>query len=296
MPQGAILSHAFLVQIGDKMNLRKIKNKYTPVVIGAVVSYLFLIKPSGRNHEDRKYFKKYLYAHRGLHDNSSDAPENSKEAFKRAVMEGYGVELDVQLSADKVPVVFHDETLERVCSVKGKVSDYTYNELKEFKLFNSEERIPRLRDVLKIIDGKVPLIVEIKMPNDDTSVCTITQPILDAYKGKYCVESFNPMAVFWYKKHKPDIFRGILSEDYNKSGTIGKPKLLYFFMHHLLFNFLIKPDFVAYNKKYYDDFSRLLCKKLFNNTAVAWTIKNQEELDRLEKEYDIFIFEGFIPR
>ena len=119
------------------------------------IIYLLLIMPSLIIHNPAiAPFYKVLYAHRGLHDNESDAPENSLAAFQKAVDAGYGIELDIQLTKDKEVVVFHDYTLKRVCGEVGRVDEYTYEELKHFKLLKSEEKIPKLTEVLTVINGK----------------------------------------------------------------------------------------------------------------------------------------------
>lgn len=236
----------------------------------------------------------HLYAHRGLFDNESDAPENSMKAFRKAIDYGFGIEMDVQLTKDKVAVVFHDGKLERMCKVDGKVSDYTFAELQQFSLAKSKEKIPLFSDVLKLVDGKVPLIIEYKIDGVDTSVCAVGNEILENYNGVYCIESFNPFGVRWYKKHRKDVIRGQLSEDFlkNKSGK----GMLYFVMTYLLTNFMAKPDFVAYNAKNYSNISRRICRKLYGNLAVAWTIKSQQQLDEMKEHFDLFIFDSFIPK
>lgn len=163
---------------------------------GIAVLYLLMIMPAMLGRPDMEPFKRWLYAHRGLHDNSSDAPENSLRAFKRAVEAGYGIELDIQLSKDKKPVVFHDFTLERICGRPGKVCDYTYEELRRFKLCDSDEGIPSFADVLKLVDGRVPLIVELKIEHTDLSLCPIADKLLRQYSGRYCIESFHPWAFY----------------------------------------------------------------------------------------------------
>ena len=125
------------------------------------VLYLLMIMPRMTGRPDREPHLINLYAHRGLHDNLSDAPENSMAAFLKAVEGGYGIECDVQLTKDGVPVIFHDFTLEKVArypgdgsnlqKVPGKVIDYTYEELQRFHILNSEERIPRFEDFLKLV-------------------------------------------------------------------------------------------------------------------------------------------------
>ncbi len=256
-----------------------------------------------------------LYAHRGLHDNSTDAPENSMAAFRKAVEGGYGIECDVQLTKDNIPVVFHDFTLSRVArydreyesdkgvrnedgsfGVAGKVSDYTYEELLHFHLMDSEERIPRFKDFLDMVDGRVPLIVELKIELYDVSVCPIADELLKDYKGVYCIESFNPLGVKWYRKNRPEVMRGQLSDEFHKDKPEEFNGIIYFILTYLLFNCMTKPDFVAYNHKYADNLSRRICRSLYGNVAAAWTIKSEEELKAAKKNFDIYIFDSFVPK
>ena len=256
--------------------------------------YLFMIMPRIWKRPDMKPFRRFLYAHRGLHDNSADAPENSMKAFLRAVEAGYGIELDVQMTKDRVPVVFHDFSLKRVCREEGKVSDYTYQELQAFRLFESEERIPRFEDVLRLVDGKVPLIVELKIEKLlDTSVCSAGDKLLAGYKGIYCIESFHPLAVFWYRRHRRNVVRGQLADAFLKQRDKHRNPFC-FFLEYLLFNWLSKPDFIAYNHQYPKALSRRFCRSLYHSTAAAWTIKSEEQLKTARKNFDIFIFDSFI--
>ncbi len=262
-------------------------------VLLLTVLYLLMIMPKVPARPDTKAFRKWLYAHRGLHDNHSEAPENSMEAFRRAVEAGFGIELDIQLSKDNIPVVFHDYTLKRICGAEGKVEDYTYEELQQFCLCDSNERIPRLADVLELVDGRVPLIVEFKIERMNLALCTIADKLLREYKGMYCMESFNPLGVLWYRRHHREIVRGQLSDAFLREGRyVGVPN---FMLQNLLFNFLTKPDFVAYNHKYPHILSRKICHGFYHNTAAAWTIKSEQELRRAGKHFDIFIFDSFFP-
>lgn len=263
------------------------------ILLVMVILYMLAIMPRMRHKPDKKPFQGVLYAHRGLHDNETEAPENSMAAFRKAVEAGYGIELDVQLSKDQVPVVFHDFTLKRVCGVEGKVSDYTYDELQKFQLYKSRERIPRLEDFLKMVGGRVPLIVELKIEWTDVAVCPQVDERLRQYKGAYCIESFNPLGLLWYRKHHNSVMRGQLSDAFLQEA--GMKGILYFALEHMLLNFVTKPDFVAYNHKYYWTLSRQICKKLYRNLAVAWTIKSQKELEARKKDFDLFIFDSFIP-
>lgn len=261
-----------------------------------VVLYLLAIMPRMVHRPDLTPFMGRLYAHRGLYDNTTDAPENSMKAFRKAVEADYGIELDIQLTKDNVIVVCHDFDIKRVCGENIKIKDLTYEELQQYKLYDSEETIPKFSDVLALIDGKVPLIVEYKSENFDTGLFEMGDAMLRDYKGVYCVESFNPLLSFWYRRHHGDVLRGVLSDSYVKEGITGLPKWAYFFLHHLLLNWIAKPDFIAYHHIYHKDLSRVLCQKLYRAPAVAWTIQSQEDLDARAKDFDIFIFDSFIPR
>lgn len=264
------------------------------MTIGIIlVIYLFMIMPKLTKQSGIQQLYGKHYAHRGLHDHNKKIPENSLHAFKRAVKYGYGIELDIQLSKDNIPVVFHDETLNRMCGVEGKVSEYTYEALCQFRLLNTENRIPTLEETLSLVDGKVPLIVEIKMYNNNVAICTAANKLLSRYSGVYCIESFYPQVVLWYKKNAPTIIRGQLS-----CKMTGKDdfKLSQLVVQTLISNCITKPDFIAYCHQDSQSISRLLCRYLYRNTAVAWTICSQKELDQAMGRYDLFIFEGFIPK
>lgn len=263
------------------------------VAAAAVLLYLLLIMPRVFGKPDTAAFEKWLYAHRGLHDNRTDAPENSLRAFQRAVDAGFGIELDIQMTKDRIPVVFHDFTLKRICGAEGKVSGYTYEELQQFPLCGSDQRIPKFEDVLKLVDGKVPLIVELKIEASDLSVCAAGDRLLADYSGMYCIESFHPLAVLWYRRHRKEIVRGQLADAFLKEGEYRGA--MYFLLQNLLFNFLAKPDFVAYDHKYPEMLSRRICRSLYHNTAAAWTIRSGGELEAARKNFDLFIFEGFVP-
>jgi glycerophosphoryl diester phosphodiesterase len=265
------------------------------IVILLIVLYLLAIMPKLKRNPQDKKLDGWLYAHRGLHNNKTEAPENSLRAFELAVEHGYGIELDVQLTKDKVPVVLHDYNLKRACKADFKVSEHTFEELKEFRLFKSQERIPTLKEVLDTVDGKVPFIIELKIPWKAGSLCEAVSKVLKDYKGIYCIESFNPFGLIWYKKHCPKVVRGQLSTDFNREKISGN-KLQYFLLKHLLLNFIAKPDFIAYHHIYKTGLSFTICRKIYKVRTVGWTIQTQEEYDNCNKYYELFIFDSFIPR
>lgn len=263
--------------------------------VGILVAlYLLIIMPRQRHNPESDKFDGWFYAHRGLHDNQTKAPENSLEAFWLAVDNHYGIELDVQLTKDGIPVIHHDYSLLRSCGVDRKVSELTYDELTSYHLFETQEKIPTLEEVLAIVHGTVPLIIELKIPWDAKPLCEKVSKILTGYHGLYCIESFNPFGLIWYKKHDPEIVRGQLSTDFVKEKVEGS-KVQYFMLKHLLMNFLTKPDFIAYHHVYRKGLSFTLCRKLYRTKVVAWTIQSQEELDDNRNYFDLFIFENFMP-
>lgn len=239
-------------------------------------------------------YQERLIAHRGLFV-PQVRPENSLAAFSEACRYGYGVELDVQLSKDGKLVVFHDETLNRVCGVKGYVRDYTYQELQHFSLDGTTERIPLFADVLATVNGKVPLIVEVKPEGDCIGAAERTAVLLDAYQGEYCVESFNPRVVVWFRRHRPQVIRGQLSTDYFKDDPhlpFGKK----FLLTNLFFNFLARPDFIAYNHRFARRLSLSLIRRFFCVSHVAWTVRSESELAWARNYFSVFIFDSFIPQ
>ena len=271
--------------------------------ISVSVLYLISIKPRIHGRPDYKPFFGHMYAHRGLHNMNpaiqklknirfdEKLPENSYAAIKRAADLGYGIEFDVHLTKDDIPVVFHDDTLNRICGVKGNLRDYTYEELQQFRLLGTQERIPTFTDILKMVDGRVPLIIEYKVEKNADKLCRICDSILSDYKGLYCIESFHPLAVRWYKIHRPNIVRGQLSEDFTRQ----KLNIPYFLLAHLIGNCYASPDFIAYNCKHRNELSRNICRKLYKSLSVAWTVRSQEELDKVSRSFDLFIFEDFVP-
>lgn len=263
------------------------------VLIVLIVLYLIGIMPKMVNRPSMEAFGKY-FAHRGLHDKIYNRPENSLSAFKEAMDKNYSIELDVQLSKDGVPLVFHDKSLKRVCGVDQYVWDLTFKELQELRLLHTQEKIPHFKEVLDLIDGKVPLLIELKTETKDISICDVVAPLLDYYKGLYCIEAFNPLVLGWFKKNRPKVIRGQLSSDFVKEGETGD-KRLYFVLKNLLLNFWAKPDFIAFHYKYKNSWSFSLCNMLYKPITIAWTITSKELIKENQSKFNKFIFENFIP-
>lgn len=258
----------------------------------AVLVFLLLLAILPRRRRNTSPFDRTLYAHRGLHSNEGGVPENSLAAFAAATKAGYGVELDVQFTADRKIVVFHDNDLKRMCGVDRRVDELTYDELKTLRLLDSDQHIPLLSEVLEVLDGAT-LLCEFKAMRSytDTSLCEAALPLLNSYKGAVCIESFNPFMVRWFRKHAPHYIRGILSKKFEK-GEVAQ--VLCFPLSSLFANCLCRPDFIAYQHTDHTQPFFRLCR-LFHPMTVAWTVHSPAEAEEAKKRFDTVIFEGYLP-
>jgi glycerophosphoryl diester phosphodiesterase len=250
-----------------------------------------------RGHPGWDNLRQFRYAHRGFHDKPT-IPENSLSAFRRALDNAYGAELDVHLMKDGNLAVIHDASLRRTTGADVLVEDLTVAELKTYRLEGTEETIPLLEEVLRLFENRTPLIVEIKAEGGNHAALTAaTCAMLDQYRVDYCIESFDPRVLLWLKKNRPEIVRGQLSEQFLRHGD-GAPqgKLTLFVLQNLLMNFLTVPDFIAY--RFSDRHCAALrwCKKVFHVQEVNWTITHKQEMVQAEKEGNLVIFEQFDPR
>ena len=252
---------------------------------------LFLIAPRISGKADMTAFNVVNFAHRGYFDNESDAPENSLPSFEKAIENGYGIELDVQLSSDGVAMVFHDADLERMTGVKGKIWEYTRDQLQQMKLLGSDCTIPTLDQAMRFIDGRTPVLVEYKMDRVDTDVCVKGQAILDSYNGDYCIQSFDPRVLMWYKQNAPHIARGQLAQEYWKVDKYkGKP--LYVALGNLISNVATRPDFISYKYSDADNPALKLCR--FMGAEIAcWTLRSADDYNLVKGQFDMYIFDSF---
>lgn len=263
----------------------KLRHILIPAAVAA--GFAYLISPEKPSVSKTVPFTGRNFAHRGLHTKDGSAPENSLPAFEAAALMGYGVELDVHLTADDKVVVFHDDNLERMCGDPRKIENLTYAELQEFSLGNTDCKIPLLSEVLDVLSEK-PIILEIKRGSRNNLLCALTLAQIQEYKGPICVESFDPFIVGWFKKNAPHILRGQLSCEKSQLTGISKPTA--FMLSNLLTNFIARPNFIAYGigKK---PLTVKLCEKM-GAMKVAWTSKSEAN----ELGNDAVIFEHYLPR
>ena len=235
------------------------------------------------------------YAHRGLFDNSQGVPENSLSAFRYAVEREYGIELDVQLTADGEVVVFHDYSLKRMCGDEASISSLTLDRLKGYRLIGTSEAIPTLSEVLDLVDGRVPILIELKGEDGNTALCAAVASLLMMYGGTYSVQSFNPLLLRWFKKFRPDTVRGLLYTNFVKSKAEGR-FFRNFALSAMLANFLSRPDFIAADERFLRALPIRVCNSVFNTPLFVWTVRKQEHYNINKENGDFSVFEGFDPK
>ncbi len=250
--------------------------------------YLWLIAPA-RKPYPAGIRRDVLYAHRGLHDGNQSVIENSMQAFALSVERGYGMEMDLQTTRDGKVVVYHDMNAKRVCGTDAVIEQTDYADLPPLP---DGTPIPLFTDFLRLVDGKAPVIIEIKYYKQGLRTVQTALELLKDYPGDYCLESFHPGIVRYIRKHAPGTLRGQLASGVYVEGT---HPVLVFLLKNMLFNVFSRPHFVAYNFHYDSTPSLKLLRLLFKPILVAWVVKNQAELDAARKRYDVVMFEGFVP-
>lgn len=242
--------------------------------------------------KDVSWLKEAKIAHRGLHTEDGSVPENSLLAFKRAMACNFAIELDVNILNDGVVVSFHDHDLRRLCGINRRLSEVRYDEIQSLRLLSSDEHIPTLDDVLKLVDGKVPLLIELKPHGDVLRLCQGVMKSLAQYQGTYAIFSFHPRVVYWFRKHAPHVIRGQIAEFF-----LNHPTMNVFgrwIMKHMVFNIFTKPDFISYG--IHDLPNSILDRyKQKNMTIISYAARSQAEFDHVKSHYDNVVFEFFIP-
>ena len=240
--------------------------------------------------QDYKWLTDVYVAHRGLFDNEKGIPENSLPAFELAAKNGFGIEMDVQMSKDGVLVVFHDDSLNRMTGTEGKLVDFTFKELRELRLLDTNCQIPTFEEFLAAANG-ANLVVEIKT---HANIGEVEQKVYDAlkkYKGNYCIESFNPFIVRWFKVHAPKVIRGQLSCSFENVGFSAAKRWL---LADLILCKWNGSQFIAYDAATIK--GNKAVKKFANKIPIiCWTIKSQKQYDELSEHFDNMIFDSFLP-
>lgn len=227
-------------------------------------------------------------AHRGLHNEEN--PENTLGAFKRAIDAGYPIELDVTAIDDGTIVVFHDEKLCRLTSCDGYITSLSKSKLKEYKILKSEYHIPTLSEVLELVEGQVPLLIEIKNSGKVGYAEKNILNLLKEYHGEYAVQSFNPFSILYFKENAPSILRGQLSSFFTGNKDLNSIKK--FMLKRMMFNRQTKPDFISYD---ITNIPNRFLNKYDHLPILGWTVRSQSEYARVANYVDNIIFENFTP-
>lgn len=234
------------------------------------------------NNDCKWLFKKKLF-HRGKFDNIN-VYENTIEAYKAAMDLKAPFEFDVQLTNDQQVICFHDTTLKRLFNRERDVSDISYKRINKLR---DDLKVPLLKDVLKLVDGKVELMIELKNTKRKLNKILVEKvaELLKDYNGKYVIVSFNPFLLSAYKSLDKEAYIGrILSE--NTNGFVEK-----LIIKNNLFNFIAKPDFISYDIKNFN-VEKINKFKKKDYKIVGWSLKEKEMEKDLKKYYDNFIIEG----
>lgn len=263
------------------------------LIVSAAVLFLLSLVLMRTEKPDRERLSAFLnrnIAHRGLYNLQSGIPENSLAAFEIACARGFAIELDVQLTRDGHIVVFHDFNLKRMCGINKKVRRLSLSELEKLSLNGTEHKIPTFSKVLETVNGRVPLLIELKIPNFSAELCRKLDRELKAYRGDYAVQSFNPVGVRWYMKNRPEVTRGQLSG--NIYHFRERPVIVFcFVIANLLTNFFTKPHFISYQQSYSDHLSFRLCKKFYSPITFGWTARNESDYLKTSRNFDAVIFD-----
>lgn len=227
-------------------------------------------------------------AHRGLHNISKGVPENTIAAFSKAIEQNIAIELDVHILKDNTIVVFHDDNLKRCCNVDKNIKELNISDIKKLRLFNTEHKIPTLVDVLDFIDSRVPVIIEIKSDVNAKKICPYLIEILKQYKGEFAIKSFDPKMCMWFKKHDPEVTRGLLITDFKNSKKCNILKKL--FISSMVFLPIYNPDFLSISLSMLKDKK---VKKYRQNgyLILGWTFKTKQDFIKYEHYCDSYIYE-----
>ncbi len=239
-------------------------------------------------------------AHRALHDRAQGRPENSRAAVRAAVDHGYGIEIDLQLSADGVPMVFHDHHLMRLTGEAGAVAERTAEELGRLALKGGDEGVPRLAEVLALVAGRAPLLIEVK---DQSHALGPVEGVLEeatvaalrGYDGPVALMSFNPHSVMALRDAAPDLPRGLTTCDFDPTepdwSPAGEARL-----SHLRDIADFDAAGACFVSHHWKDLARprLAELKAASVPVLCWTIRTPEQEAEARRIADNVTFEGYL--
>jgi len=237
-------------------------------------------------------FMRIPAAHRGLYTKDQSVPENSLAAFRLAVEHGYAIELDVQCSKDLEVFVFHDSTLQRMCNRPEHLEELDAETLHPLKLGSTEEKIPTFRETLALIDGKVPLWIEIKTTSRRQETVDQLMKLLKEYKGTYSICSFDPLILVELRRRYPSVIRGIIVESFTPAKS--RPGYVRFILYFSLLNFASKPDYQSFDVGQRHN-PTYMFNRLLGALSVFWVVRSCDQEKNVRPSCDNIIFESYLP-
>jgi glycerophosphoryl diester phosphodiesterase len=235
-------------------------------------------------------------AHRGLHDEARGIIENTASAFRAAIAGGYAIETDIQAAASGEPVIFHDETLDRLTTSEGLVSHHTPAQLQAMTMRGTADRILSLAELLALVDGRSTLYLEIKTAGgDDRTLERRVAEHLADYSGPACVMSFDPRCMAAMREYAPSVPRGLSAMRFGRVREHGLTDALGFRLTHMLDIPLIKPDFLTYQVDDLAIMNDALRRRYPDLPIITWTVRTAEQRRKAAQFADGMIFEGFRP-
>lgn len=229
-------------------------------------------------------------AHRGLHD--KDRPENTCAAFAAALAHGYPIELDIHVLPDGEVIVFHDEDLRRATGLARPLALETRTSIRAHRVFGSAEGIPTLAEVLALVNGQVPLLIEIKAHGIRSAFGAPILELLEDYEGPFAIQSFNPWALVYFRKHAPHILRGQLGGPLHGDGLRPFDRWA---SQYLLTCFVSHAHFVNYDLRALPDAWVTQFTRAFSLPLLAWTVRSEEDKRRAEALSVNYVFDNVRP-
>ena len=265
-------------------------------LVGTAVTWAFAVKPRVWGKPDMSEICRYDYARRGLFDPNGKVPENSLAACRAAIEHGYGVCLDVRITRDGIPALFHDERTYRMTGVDGTVENSTLAELKELRLGKSEETIPTLKEALDLIDGQVPVILELHVQNGNyDALSDLTCEVVDAYEGVFALQCADPRVLRWFRQQRNEYIRAQMVDYHHSSGITIMSRVWDLFCASLFLNFLTEPDLLFCGPGSQMNPSVWLCRVLYRTPRLTGTVKTIGEYEQVKTDGAVAVFEAIEP-
>jgi glycerophosphoryl diester phosphodiesterase len=211
-------------------------------------------------------------------------------AFEAAIAEDFPIEIDVQLTKDKVPVVFHDDFLDRLTGFKKKrLTRVSFSDLEKLRIGSTDFKVPTLKEFLDFVAGRVPILVEIKKNRGSKGIERIVVDMLKKYGGDFAIQSFHPIAIRKVRKEDPSLYCGLLSSKLSEMKMLRIKKAA---VKNARLFFMAKPDFVSFEINSFPNDRVKKFREEFKLPIIGWTIKSKEDFERAKEFCDGIIFEN----